>query len=168
MLDVVFLENIGTTQWKDKCNGKVYTIEAGDKIIIPINVAKFFMGDWTLTEPRDIQEEKYRVSFRRGGDTPLLKSIPIDIDVLQTIKEKIDYLKDPENIIKEIKEGVPEISETQDNSIVPGGKYVGQKWEEILKPETFDKPYWAVSKGKLKNIPDDIMVRLNELTVKEG
>lgn len=130
--------------WRDEVQYTPHSLSPGEYRIIPEGWANYFTGY------KDA-ESLARLKFRRGK-LPVIKTCPL---------EEIDKFKGK---IKST-----ETTETTETTLIPGGKFAGQKWDDVLKPETFDVEYWRRAKNTTKNIPENIMVRIMAMiSSKEG
>lgn len=145
-------------------NSKPYVFPARQVVEIEESLLKHFIGDWQIPTAPEIA----RIKFKTSEICPRDKIFAIDGDRLRNVSQTIFIPEELRgHIIKEEIEETVEIPEELsliDNTVkVPGGKYIGQPWTEILSPENFDKAYWVIAKRRMKNIPEDINARLSEL-----
>jgi len=60
------LENTSDKDWDDFHDGRYWYVAAGEMQSFPERVAKFFIGDWDLDDPKLVQKERNRVLCRMG------------------------------------------------------------------------------------------------------
>ena len=152
MTHILIIYNPTTNKkvWQDEAHNEVYRLAPGEYKAVPAHIVNYFIG---LDN-----EAKERVLFRKGGKSPKIQYCEME-EIANLIAEGMhpvdtmiateDELENPE---------VPEIPEY--SAFVPGGKYKGELWEQVLARDVFDSEYWKTAIKMLKNIPPDIKDRI--------
>ncbi len=176
MSSIVFAYNHGDTDFIDSCAGEQICIKPNEFKPMTWDMAMFFIGD-------ESEEDIRRVSFRRGGIAPTLRifdsmeTAGAYRDFLATTgKSGIETTADGEPVISTTVEGEKTIvrAETADSislkivdNLVPSGKFMGQRWDDVLSETQFDARYWAIALRVTKGISDDRTLQIVALLEKK-
>lgn len=53
--------------WEDKYAGKAYKLAPFQEISVPVDILKFWLGNWSLGDEKAVSEEQGRIVLRRAG-----------------------------------------------------------------------------------------------------
>lgn len=72
----VRVKNTGRRPFVDRFAGETYRIDPGEVAVIPDGAARLWLGDFR--DPEQVDEERKRAAFRRGGQYPPLEIVEPD------------------------------------------------------------------------------------------